>query len=200
MFHHFLNESDLRWLSNFSEFNLTETQNQALITVREIGAIDNSCIRDFSKLDNQKASQELRHLRNTGLLDAKGSGNRTYYVASNKFLETLDVMEPTQTVMEPRLHDSRPRYKLSDLPEALRREAMNTALSKRLNRENAEELIERMCAWNSMTVEELALMLERKPGHISQHYLSKMISKGTLTYAFPEMPNHPAQEYSTVKK
>ncbi|MCH8568893.1 MAG: putative DNA binding domain-containing protein [Balneolales bacterium] len=41
LLHHFLDKEDLEWLANFESLNLTDDQKQALIFVREVGAIDN---------------------------------------------------------------------------------------------------------------------------------------------------------------
>lgn len=36
LLHHFLNEADVKWLSNFSKLMLSDTQKQALVFVREV--------------------------------------------------------------------------------------------------------------------------------------------------------------------
>lgn len=50
-----------------------------LIYARATGAVDNTACRDFSGLDTLTASRVLRRLRDKGLLDKQGGGNRTYY-------------------------------------------------------------------------------------------------------------------------
>jgi ATP-dependent DNA helicase RecG len=82
LLHHFLSEEDLEWLLGFEEMQLTDSQKQALIFVRELGGIDNTIYRQISDFDTLKASSELRALRDKGLIVQKGKGKYTYYLAS----------------------------------------------------------------------------------------------------------------------
>src|SRR5690606_14888870 len=41
LLHHFLSEDDLNWLKDFESYQLNDEQKQALILVRELGAINN---------------------------------------------------------------------------------------------------------------------------------------------------------------
>jgi ATP-dependent DNA helicase RecG len=81
LLHHFLDDSDLQWLKQFDHFSLTDSQKQALIFVREVGAIDNQTYRQMSDCEMHRASAELRALRMDKLLESKGRGRATYYVA-----------------------------------------------------------------------------------------------------------------------
>jgi len=80
LLHHFLNEEDLNWLNRFSDLQLTDANKQALIFVREVGAIDNKTYRQMADCDTLKASSDLRNLKNLNLLKPKGKGKATYYV------------------------------------------------------------------------------------------------------------------------
>lgn len=83
LLHHFLGEEDLAWIKQFNAYDLNDNQKQALIFVREVGAIDNSTYRQLSNCETLKASQELRRLRDLELLNAKGKGKGTYYLPGN---------------------------------------------------------------------------------------------------------------------
>lgn len=83
---HFLNREDLLWLQKFSDFDLTDAQKQALIFVKEVGAININTYRQFSDLDSYNASTELRYLRSINLLAIKGKGRGTYYVPGKNLL------------------------------------------------------------------------------------------------------------------
>ena len=76
-----MDANDLEWLKQFDKFNLTDSQKQALIFVREVGAIDNSTYRQMADCETLKASNDLRLLKSNNLLDTKGKGKATYYVA-----------------------------------------------------------------------------------------------------------------------
>jgi ATP-dependent DNA helicase RecG len=81
LLHHFLSEEDIRWLDSFSYVQLNDHQKQALVFVKEVGAIDNATYRQISGADILKASTDLRFLRDNGLLVAKGKGKTTYYTS-----------------------------------------------------------------------------------------------------------------------
>ena len=84
LLHHFLNEKDVSWLNSFEAYDLADSQKQALIFVREVGAIDNLTYRQMADCDTLKASSELRTLKDFGLLSQKGKGKSTYYIAGEK--------------------------------------------------------------------------------------------------------------------
>src|SRR5690606_21715479 len=86
LFHHFLDESDWNWLAQFAGLSLNEDQMKALIFVREIGAIDNSAYRTLTQTETLVASRSLKSLVQMDLLQVRGSGTKTHYVAGPKFL------------------------------------------------------------------------------------------------------------------
>ncbi len=49
LFHHFLGKEDLVWLQSFESHSLTEDEMKAMISAREVGAIDNSTYRDINR-------------------------------------------------------------------------------------------------------------------------------------------------------
>lgn len=77
--HHLLDESNLRWLSQFRSLKLSESDMRALVLARELGAITNQDYRQINGTHTLAASNALRHLRDLGLLTMKGSGSETYY-------------------------------------------------------------------------------------------------------------------------
>jgi ATP-dependent DNA helicase RecG len=62
---------------------LSADEAKVLIYARETGLVDNMACRDFSGLDTLQASNLLRRLRDRGLLDKQGAGNRTHYTLVN---------------------------------------------------------------------------------------------------------------------
>ena len=83
LLHHFLDEKDIEWLNNFSKFAMGDSQKQALIFVREVGAIDNQTYRQMADCDTLKASNDLRIMKNHKLLKPRGKGKATYYIAGD---------------------------------------------------------------------------------------------------------------------
>lgn len=84
LLHHFLSKDDLKWLDQFSSYELNENQKRGLIMLRELGAIDNLSYRQISDLDVLNVSTELRQMRDLGILVQKGKGRATYYVFAEK--------------------------------------------------------------------------------------------------------------------
>ncbi len=80
LLHHFLDKKDIEWLKNFEVFGLNDSQKQALIFVREVGAIDNQTYRQMADCDTIKATTDLRTLRKNELLLMKGKGKAAYYL------------------------------------------------------------------------------------------------------------------------
>lgn len=99
LLHHFLSEEDLVWLTLFSRFDLNDNQKRGLIMLRELRAIDNSSYRQQSGLDTLAASQELRAMRDAGLLEMKGKGSATYYVPGARF-KALEGMGPDEVSVQ----------------------------------------------------------------------------------------------------
>lgn len=87
LFHHFLDEEDVRWLGQFRDLDLSDEDRKALVFVREAGRIDNSVYRDLNKVDPLAAGQALRRLRDLDLLSAQGRTSGTFYVPGSRFLK-----------------------------------------------------------------------------------------------------------------
>lgn len=89
LLHHFLDKKDLLWLKKFEQYNLNDSQKQALIFVREVGAIDNLTYRQMADCDPLKATSDLRSMRKLHLLTLFGKGKGTYYKAGELLENTL---------------------------------------------------------------------------------------------------------------
>jgi ATP-dependent DNA helicase RecG len=84
--HHFLASEDLDWLGQFKHLNLSEAQVRGLIHAREAGRIDNETYREINGVETLEASQDLRSLRDAGLLDQHERSRATYYEPTEKLL------------------------------------------------------------------------------------------------------------------
>lgn len=86
-FHHFLGQSDIDWLCEFKEHGLSEEESRALISAREIGAINNQSYREINRgVDTLNASKHLRRLCNIGLLRKRSQGSSTYYIPTDAMM------------------------------------------------------------------------------------------------------------------
>jgi ATP-dependent DNA helicase RecG len=101
LFHHFLGPDDLTWLRNLTNEPISDEESRALVFVRELGAIDNAAYRSINRTDTLNASVHLRRLRDLGLLEMKGAGNRTYYVPGVPFLAGSTVDHAAGTAVNP---------------------------------------------------------------------------------------------------
>ncbi len=80
LLHHFLDQQDLSWLRRFDKHNLSQNQKMALIFMRETGAINHSTYRQLVDGETMVVSQDLRQLRDYGLIEKKGRTRGTYYI------------------------------------------------------------------------------------------------------------------------
>ncbi|MCL2303771.1 MAG: putative DNA binding domain-containing protein [Planctomycetaceae bacterium] len=87
--HHFMGEEDIKWLANFKDCDLSEDDARTLVLLKELGQIDNEAYRLTHQLDTLAASTHLRKLRDFGLLEQQGRGNKTYYIPGKRFLDSL---------------------------------------------------------------------------------------------------------------
>lgn len=202
LFHHFLDQEDLQWLASFKGMELTDDQMRALIFVREVGAISNSVYRSLTHTDTLIASRNLRKLRTKDLLREQGAGARRSYVAGPEMVRRLNMdAQPLSIHVKLTSMDAAQETPLGvvDLPPGLKIRVTAARLRKRLNPVDAMALIELMCAWKPLSLEQISSLLSKAPSHVSQKYVSPMVTEKRLTYTHPEMPQHPAQKYRATK-
>jgi len=78
--HNLISEDHTSWLRGFSSLRLSDEQARALVVARRTGSVSNAMLRDVSGLDTLGASNQLRQLRDLGLLELRGRGSATHYV------------------------------------------------------------------------------------------------------------------------
>ena len=204
LLHHFLGEEDIKWLTQFSGYELSDSQKQALLFVREVGAIDNHTYRQMANCDTLKASSDLRILKSNNLLKLKGKGKATYYVAGDGIsAPPLDLSAPLPDLSAPPPDLSAPPPDLSaPLPDlsAPPLEILERikALNKREHDQGkVEGIIIDLCSIKPWKAGEIAGYFQKGETYIKRKYLSKMIAQKKLKYLHPEMLNHPEQAYLT---
>lgn len=177
--------------------------------------VDNTACRDFSGLDTLQASNVLRRLRDRGLLEKQGAGNRTHYMLVNPQAGRgvspqqgellLDSGRQTpeggrqtpeggrQTTEGGRQTPEGGRRGLPPLPSELARRI--PAPGQRMGEAALRQLIRDLCGWNALRGEELAALLGKDLKYLRNRYLSAMVQSGELVFQFPESPSHRLQAY-----
>lgn len=193
LLHHFMSEEDWVWLSQFRDFDLDDEQRRSLIYLREMGAIDNACYRNLNQTDTLSASHALRKLKEAELIESRGSGSRTYYVAGPQFLvldrRIRDSDKGNIRASQPTIYGSHRKV----LPAALAGRVAK--LGTRAAPSMVEALIVEICRWSPSSGEEIAGYLGKTRNWVTNKYLSQMVRDGRLAYTIPDMLKHPGQRY-----
>jgi len=197
LLHHFLDANDLEWLKLFDNIDMSDSQKQALIFVREVGAIDNTTYRQMADCDTLKASNDLRLLKTYNLLKSKGKGKATYYVAGDGLsAPPQNLSAPATEISAPPQELSAPANEISALPQEIL-ERINQLNQREHDSEKVKNIILDLCAIRAMKAIEIARYLNKGEGYVKRKYLSDMIAEKKLKYLHPEMVNHPEQAYLT---
>ena len=218
LLHHFLGRADLEWLATFEEFQLNDAQKQALIFVREVGAIDNSTYRQLSARSAKLARIDLENLCNKSLITKKGKTRGTYYIpgeqlktrarasqigneASHISSEASQIGNEASYISgkkQPVVDLSIKEKILQDFSSNLHRRVQ--ALGPRVSeRRELIRLILDICSVTEWTLDELSTLLKRNRKGLFDNYLSPLIDSGQLEYKYPDMKRHPQQAYRTVQ-
>ena len=204
LLHHFLGDEDIKWLGQFSGFELSDIQKQALLFV--VGAIDNLTYRQMADSDTLKASNDLRLLKSYNLLNSKGKGKATYYVPGYELsTPPPDLSTPPRDLSTPPRDLSTPPIGLSTPPGDLKLPAEILERIKALNqrehdRSKVEGIIIDLCSIKPLKAIEIAGYFQKGESYLKRKYLGKMIVAKKLKYLYPEMINHPEQAYLTNQK
>ena len=214
-FQHFLNEEAIVWLSRFKEMKLSNEEAKALVAVREQGAIDNAMYRELNRVDALSASQNLRRLRDAGLLEQKGRGSATYYLPTAYLLAPPDdslsnkpdllshKADPLTPKPDPLSHKADPLSPKPDasvllidaLPPALRDQVR--ALGQRSPPAAVEDALVALCRLQPQSADTLSAILRRRRDTVRE-YIARLVSSGRLRPTRPEHPRHPQQAYLAV--
>lgn len=209
--HNLLTEDDHAWLRHYAGTVVGADEAKVLLYARATGAVDNSACRDFCGLDTLSASLVLRRLRDRGLLEKQGAGNRTYYIlsgsdsrqASNNAQPELPLGNHTSSVENVGISgnhhklDVQYTQALVGIPEELRLRIQNAG--KKPRKAVVRALLQDLCSLRPYTAQELCLILGRSnPRELSRLHLKPMRELGVLSLQYPESEKHPHQAYRTT--
>jgi len=118
------------------------------------------------------------------------------------FLVILSIHpEATQknSAIDTKTHQLIESSKKEKLPEELKLKLIS--ISKRVKHKELSSMICDLCAWQSLTAQELAGYLGRKDKkHLVRQYLTPLIKDGLLKYAYPKRGSSPNQAYVTQQR
>jgi ATP-dependent DNA helicase RecG len=199
--HHLLTEEDHAWLKSLTSEALSADEAKALIYARETGAVDNTACRDFSGLDTLQASNVLRRLRDRGLLEKQGAGNRTHYTLNHPGERSdphpeqgkLPLDDGKQVAEGGKQALEGGKRNLPPLPESLAKRLPKQG--QRMPTAALRALICDLCGWHPLRGEELATLLGKDLKYLRNQHLSALIQTGALVFLYPESPNHNLQAY-----
>jgi len=212
-FHHFLGESDIRWLGQFKALHLSDEEARALVVAREAGTIDNATYRALNKVDTLAASNALRRLRDAGLFSQQGRGSATWYQPTDKLVRetgssglssesdrlssNLGALSSKSAVLSSNPDPARTAL-LDELPGTLA--ARVGALGLRHPPERVRDLVVELCRRRAWRADELALLLQRNPESIRQNYLRPLLAQKRIAMTLPDTPHSPQQAYRSVSE
>jgi hypothetical protein len=183
----------------------------------------NFIYRSINCVDTLTASQQLRHLRDLGLLEQNGKSSATYYTLSPTILgsdlsselftqnsfnlvgNSIDKSLPSELMSQDGSYitdsstdkDSNWDY-LNQIPEELKQSVEN--LGERADIDEVSSVIVQLCQWREFSSSELATILGRNQAYLRNRYLNTLITSGELEYVRPESPSDPHQAYRASKK
>lgn len=177
------------------------------LAVREQGAIDNAMYRELNRVDTLAASQSLRRLRDTGLLEQKGRGSATFYEPTAMLLAETEAVQGLPSNPDglssnlgslssnPDGLSSNPLW--VSLPPQL--QAQVAGLGQRASPDRLRETLIALCRHRPWQAVELGVLFGRNPTYLGTQYLRPLVHAGVLAYTMPDMPNHPHQAYRAVE-
>ncbi|WP_214084082.1 ATP-binding protein [Methanoculleus sp.] len=198
LFHHFLAESDINWLTPFKDLHLRDPEVIILHTCKNSGRITNKRCRELTGLDTNQASSLLKRLRNIGLLSSCGKGCATYYTPSEKLLglekENVPVV-PSQKLLFEFDKANNPHARL----QQLEREYLDllqeiSSLKQREISTTIADLIVKICSIKPHTAKELSEIFNRTRIWMLRKFINPLLEEGRLQRKFSD-PNNPNQAY-----
>lgn len=169
------------------DYELSDNQKTALIFLREVGAIDNLTYRQLSGLSSREAVADVKQIEAYGLIEKHGHGRQSYYTPTDALLHSLT-------------KDASFGCNNASMLDCLSVTLQNkiAQLKKRVPNTELMDLTIQMCSEMSLSIEEIAAILNRTTGHIRNKIISPLVKAKKLYYTIPEMIKHPQQKYKAM--
>ena len=165
------------------------------------GKVTNTRLQQVSESHSKDLTTLLQDLVQQGYLEAEGQRRGTYYhlpesFDSQKF--SVNVQKILPDLSDDSLNLSQNPLNLSDDSLNLREIASYVSSAGKVSQNTMRQTILALCRIRWLKLSELAELLDRKPNTLQTQYLTTMISEGLLEMMYPNIPNHPQQQYKTV--
>lgn len=187
-----MSKDDLLWLGQFKGYELNDNEARALLIAKNLGAVNNSTLREGTNLDTLQASHVLQRLsKECDLLVKHGAGTATTYTLNWTRPQAFET--PHLSAETSHLGVETPHLEMAG---ALRKAVEN--LGYRPRKEKIFSVIINLCLFKPQTKEELMQKLD-KGEQLIRKYLKELREKGIVEYVYPELPNHPYQAYRVTE-
>ena len=199
-----MSKEDLLWLGQFKGYELNDNEARALLIAKNLGAVNNSTLREDTNLDTLQASHVLQRLsKEYDLLVKHGAGTATTYTLNWTRLQAIglrfETPHPEAETLQLRAETSHLGVEAShfsvlskDLEQAI------SDLGYRPKKSKVYRVILRLCLQSPRTSD--ALMSELNRGRqLIKNYLKDMRMQDMIEYVYPEIPNHPYQAYRVTE-
>lgn len=187
-----MSKDDLLCLGQFKGYELNDNEARALLIAKNLGAVNNSTLREDTNLDTLQASHVLQRLsKECDLLVKHGAGTATTYTLNWTRPQAFET--PHLSAETSHLGVETPHLEMAG---ALRKAVEN--LGYRPRKEKIFSVIINLCLFKPQTKEELMQKLD-KGEQLIRKYLKELREKGIVEYVYPELPNHPYQAYRVTE-
>lgn len=197
---------------------LSETERLALVTASEEGSINHTRLKEICWEHPHDISLILSGLVEKKFFDSDGFGRGTVYYVKGEcpgqrqmdFLKSPEMLPPaaggSQHLPIKSEHlggdsehlpsSSEHLEKGSEDWRELEKIAEPVSVTGRANQTNVRATILELCKKRTLTLQDLAALLNRSADSLRIHYLNRMVKDGELALLFPKKPNHPNQAYT----
>ncbi len=202
-----LQELSQRWPQKFAL--LDELERLILVTAYLEKNISHARIREIASEHSRDITQAFQKLKTLQLLQQAGHHRQSSYqlFSDAKTLQQLSFLDtssvPTGNIdsptgnIEPPTGNIEPLIKISEtLWKDLQDVAQKARTKKRLPQAELDALILELCQQAPLSVQQLALLLERSPDSLKNHYLLRLVKTGHLKHVY-DKPTHTQQAYLT---
>lgn len=193
---------------------LPQLEQSILIAAGTEECVNHQRMKELVKDHPHDISRSLHALVENGLLESDGSGKATFYYLPGEHPmqdEMFGAQRSSTEVSSVHMGGSLVHLTASlvhlegssdrliddpDILSELQEIARPISSTGKASRELIEETILRLCDDRYLTIDELAVLLDRNKGSLWSRYISLMIADGRLIQKYRNVPSHPNQKYT----
>ena len=208
-----------RFGARFQE--LEEVSRIALVTVEVEGFLTHGRLRQLCERHPHDLSRILAQLVDGGFLESDNRGRGTSYRfpgtgerqvgqdGSEAFFRgSVGTSSPQMAPSSPHIDLGSPQIGVSPAPIQMQPEEDQALISiaapvrdfPRVSQDTTRATILSLCRDRFLTLQQLAVLLDRNPEALRDRFLTPLVSEHLLTRRFPHAPNHEQQAYKTAEE